>query len=228
MQVAGVDDHLADGRHDPSARVALDDLIHVDVPPTALARVDDPEDGLLPLELGDVPRGPFEPFRAARFVVRPGGRADDRAADEEVEARLAGILAAADEDVQVPPLDRERWRGERARGVVAADERVDQAAAFEALDVHLPGERPPRRGCPEGRADGRPPGVVVGLEVGDDEVGAVGGGGGCRDQGEQDGDRSHGRSPEVSGISSRHGFVGGAGVSVRPIAFLGGHGGPPH
>ena len=49
------------------------------------------------------------------------------------------MIAAADQEADVAPLDGEGLRGGRALGLVAALERVDQPTARKAADRLLPG-----------------------------------------------------------------------------------------
>src|SRR5207249_6321495 len=127
-----------------------------------------------------------------------GRGADDLAADEQVDARLAGVLAAADEEVEVVALDLELGRSERADGGVAAAEAVDEPLAEEAGDRHLARQRALRRPGAEGSAGGGPAGGVgVALEVGEEEVGTIGGAkdeAGQGEQGEEENGAGHGNS----------------------------------
>ena len=61
---------LARRRHRFAPPHALDNLVDVDVPPTAGCRIDDFNPRLFAAKVFDVPSGPVEPFRSARPVVR--------------------------------------------------------------------------------------------------------------------------------------------------------------
>ena len=151
-------------------RVALRDLIDVDVAPAAGRVVDDLEDGLLALVLLDVPVLPVEELAAAGLSVGARGGEDDFAVDEQVHAGLALVSAAADEELDVVPLDGELGRGELARRLVAAEERVDESLAFETGDLHLAAERALGRGRAERLAFDLPVAVVRRLEIVDQDV----------------------------------------------------------
>ena len=73
---------------------------------------------------------------AAGLGVGTGGGADDFAVDQQVHAGLALPAATADEEADELPLDLELRRRERAGGLVAAVETVDQAVAEVA--AHCP------------------------------------------------------------------------------------------
>ena len=63
----------------------------------------------LPFQVGDIPTGRLQGFA---ILARRG--ADHLAADAEIDAGLAGIVAAADQETDVAPLDEERPRRGRA------------------------------------------------------------------------------------------------------------------
>src|SRR6202035_1338134 len=85
--------------------VALHDVIDIDVPPAAGVVINNLDDRVLADEVGDVPRMPVEPFAAAGPIVGPGGRAHALAGDEQVDARLVRVHAAADKEINVFALD---------------------------------------------------------------------------------------------------------------------------
>jgi len=173
MDEAILDDHLSGDERHPFLPIRLDDLIDVDMTPTALPTVDDPEDGLLTDQIGDVPVLPVEPLGAAGPIVGSGRGPGHGPVDEQVQTGLAGVLATTDQEVQVRPIDTERRRGEGAGRVVAAVERVDQAPPEESRDRHLAGQSPPSRSGAEGVSLGDPRLIRLSLEVGDDQVRAI-------------------------------------------------------
>jgi len=150
--------------------VGLDQVIDVEVAPSALGVVDDPEDGVAAGELGDVPRFRRERFAAARLAVRAGGCSYDLAVDEELKGELLGVAAAADQEGEELPFDAELGGSERAGGVVALEERVHEALALEPVHGHLPWKRPARRSGPEGLAGDGPTSVGRGFKVREHDV----------------------------------------------------------
>ena len=68
----------------------------------------DLENGLLAIELGQIPLLPIEPLTAARTGIRPGRSAHDLVVHQEIHARFIRVTAAADEESEVTPLDLER------------------------------------------------------------------------------------------------------------------------
>jgi len=118
-----------------------------------------------PARVRNVPGSRLQTLRTAGPVVRTGRGAGDAAVDQQVDAGLAGVGAAADQEPQVSPLDAELGRGEGARRAIAAAEGVHQPAAQVAADRHLPGQRSPRRSGAEGCAGRLPRAVVDSFEV---------------------------------------------------------------
>src|SRR5216683_6401466 len=76
-------------------------------------------------------------FAAAGLVIGTRRGASNLAFEQEVHAGLAGILAAADEELDVTALNFEGSGGERAGRFVAIEKGVDQPVAHEAIDLHL-------------------------------------------------------------------------------------------
>ena len=136
--------------------VRENDLVDVDMTPAFGTAIDDLHHGLLALQIGDVPTGGLQ-----GLAILAGRRADHLAADAEIDAGLARMVAAADEEADVPPLDAEGLRGGRALRAVAADERVDQAVAGKTAHRLLPGLGAVGGALAEGVADDRP--AFVGL-----------------------------------------------------------------
>lgn len=83
--------------------VALLDLIDVDVTPWAGLGVDDLDADLFARKITDVPGLPVE-----LFLVLSGGSSDDFAVQQQVDAGLARMVAAADQEADVFPLNCER------------------------------------------------------------------------------------------------------------------------
>ena len=124
------------------------DLIDVDVSPATGGQIDDLQHGRLALVLLDVPVLPVEEFTAARLEIGAGGGQDDLAIDEQIHAGLALVTASTDQEFDVVPLNGKFWRSQLARGLVSAEERVDQSFAFEAGYMHLASERSLGRALP--------------------------------------------------------------------------------
>ena len=103
------------------------------------------------------------------LAVAAGGGAYDLAVHDEVDAGAALVAAAADEEADVRPLDREGGRPERAVRPVAAEECVDQALSLEAADGLLVRQRARGRGRSERLAVDAPPAVGSALEIGKDD-----------------------------------------------------------
>lgn len=116
--------------------VGLLDLVDVDVAPGARLVVDDLDPRLLALQFANRPMLPGE-----LLVVGPGGRADDLAIDEQVDARLAFVVAAADEEIQEPALDGEFRRGQFSMRPVLAQVRIDEPLASKSADLLLRRQR---------------------------------------------------------------------------------------
>ena len=137
--------------------VALHDVVDVDVPPAALLLVHDLDGREFAGEIGHVPGVPVEVFGAAGLVVGAGRGADHFAGDEQVDARLAFVLAAADQKVEVVAFEFEFGTRERAGGFVATEEAVDEPFTLESGDDHLAWECPLCGPFAEGGSRGGPP-----------------------------------------------------------------------
>src|SRR5581483_8253957 len=97
--------------------VAEIDLVYIDMAPGVLPRVHDLQHALLPDELAHVPA-----FGMQLLLIASGCRADHLAPDAQVDAGLAGMVAAADEEMNVGALDLERLRCQATHRRVAAPE----------------------------------------------------------------------------------------------------------
>jgi hypothetical protein len=140
------------------------DLIDADVAPAAGVFVHDLEPCLL-AQIGE--EIPDMPVQALGFVA--GGGLHDLAVDEEVDADLAGKIAAAEQHVDVGQGDGEFGRGERAGGLVAADVGIDEAASEKAGDGLLVGQRAARGAGAKGFPGDLPVAPVRALEVREDD-----------------------------------------------------------
>ena len=178
--VVVLDADILEGRNHPFTAVALDDVVDVDVPPSAGGPVDDFDPGGFIQQIADVPGVGVKAFGASRFAVRTGCRAGDVSVDEQVDARLLGMPSAADEEIDVLPLDHEFGRGQRAGGRVSTVVAVHQPLAFKSAHDHLVGQRTLGGPGPEGLAGRLPVAVIVSLEVGDKDVGLLGAGAACK------------------------------------------------
>ena len=92
--------------------------------------------GRLALELGDV-----EERLPHSIAVGPGRRPRRFAVDEQIDARLARMVAAADPEADVPPLDRERFAGQRSGAAVLGLTSSPGAEACELTTRRTPGRR---------------------------------------------------------------------------------------
>ena len=97
--------------------VGENDLIDVDMSPRLGATVDDFDLGFLAFQIRHIPTRRLE-----GLAILAGRRAHDFAGDAEVDARLARMIAAADEKSDIAPLDGELFRRCRSLWAVAADE----------------------------------------------------------------------------------------------------------
>ena len=86
--------------------VALDDVVDGDVAPAALLAVHDLDADLLALQVAHVPGVPAQVLGVARRARAARGGADDLAADEQVDARLARVVSAADQEIYAGSPDR--------------------------------------------------------------------------------------------------------------------------
>ena len=158
--------------------VGHDDPAHADIAPGAGLAIDDLQLGRLAL--------PFVNAKGSRphaVVVVTGGRANGLAVDQQIDARLAWVIASADPEAEKLALDGERPAGELAGLVVfladvAAGGRgvgVDHAEARSAHVAlvlrHLRFEHRPRA---EGRSFDLPPLVGFLLEIFQHDLGARG------------------------------------------------------
>ena len=92
------------------------DVIHQHVSPLSGVLVDDLDPGPATLKLADV-----EDSHLECFAVLARGRAHDRVVDEEVDAGLTGVVAAADQKSYALTFDGERPGHELPRrGVTGA------------------------------------------------------------------------------------------------------------
>ena len=140
------------------------EMVRRDDTPGARLIVDDAQDPLLPLELGDIPDDLGE-----HQSVLPDGLADDLAVHEELDGGLAGVVAAGDQKPEERMRQPDLRGGQRAGGGVApvagGDERVTTIVAELAVHaVDLPGDR----GQAEGRTRRLPAVEAVALEGLDD------------------------------------------------------------
>ena len=209
MQIALGGHQLAGGPDllDRRSGVGEDDLVEIDVPPTAGRVVDDLDACGAPGQVAHVPAGFFQCLAAPWLRVGARGRAHDASLDEQVHAGLAGITAAADQECDVIVIELEFTRGERAQAVVAPQKTIDQPLALESADGHLTSQRSGRGPRAEGGPRCGPGPVIFSFEVRKHDVAAAR----RRGQG-QHGER---RSDEAANPREQRGrAVHG---SVRPI-----------
>jgi hypothetical protein len=158
---------LEGGRGGP---VAEHDVVHADVPPGVGHVVHDFEPGGLPLPGADVERGRLHPVGVAA-----GRREDDFVVHPQVQAGLALVGPAADQEVDEVPLDPEGLARERARVGVAPGYVLALAGV---VGVDQP--RPVRTDVPliGGHLRLAVEGAAVALDDADDQVSAGVAGGG--------------------------------------------------
>ncbi len=176
VHVAVLKGQLARDVAERSGRLSVgeDDVVNIDVAPTAGRPVHDLQPRRLRGQVTDVPARWLQALAAAGICVRASGRADDPTVHDQVDAGLVCPSATADEEVDRPAIDRECRRGQRTNGPIATEEGIDESPALESLHGHLV-----RQGCvcgpsTEGRALDFPGAVVRALEVGDQDVGRLG------------------------------------------------------
>ena len=112
----------------------------------------------------------FKLLAAAGLVVRAGGGANHLSIDHQIHARFSLPAAAADEELEVMPLDSKLRRSERAGAAVSALERIDQALAVKAFHRHLPGKLAVRRSVPNAVPGRLPLAISVAFKIRDDDV----------------------------------------------------------
>ena len=108
------------------------DLIDIDMSPVARVLIDDLDACGLALQVADIPAGPFH-----RVGALAGRRADDLSVNLQIDAGLVGMIASADQEIQVVALDRERGRGQLALSGVAAGPGIDQPLALKTAQMLL-------------------------------------------------------------------------------------------
>ncbi len=155
------------GRQRP---VRLKDVVHHGVAPAARCFVDDPQSGLLPGKLGNIPRLPINDLFVAGILQRAPGRGTYRFPfDQQLQAGPARVIPAADQKVDVFPFDP-KWRGDQfARLPVSIEVGIDETFAEvtgHAVLVCI-GQR---RSISHRLANDLPVPVVPTLEVCDEDV----------------------------------------------------------
>jgi len=103
-------------------------------------------------------------------LIGSGGGAHDLAELPEVHAGLSLKTAAAYQKVEIPPLDPERRRNQRAGRVIATVEAVNQALPLKAVHGHLARQRAMGGHLAKGLAGGFPCAIVRPLEIGNEDV----------------------------------------------------------
>src|SRR5437016_5316710 len=123
--------------------------------------------GRLTGQISDIPPVRLELFRAARFRIRAGCRAYSLSADNQINAGLPWIVAAADQERDIFMRDLELGRSKLSCRDVAAGEAVHQTLTPESCYFHLSRQSPfgwaLAKGCPRGF----PVAVGVALEDGE-------------------------------------------------------------
>ena len=103
------------------------------------------------------------------LVVAPGGGSDDLAIDQQVDARLALVVAAADEKIEEPALDGKFRRSQFSVRPVLAQVRIDEPLAGKSAHLLLRRQRAARRALAKCLAFDGPLAVVLTLEISDDD-----------------------------------------------------------
>ena len=176
--LAGDRDFAAGRRHPRRPLRRLDNLVHVQVAPSAGGLVDDADHRLFACELPHLPIIGLQPLRAAGSVqgVWAGGGAHDLAIHFQQEGGFFGIFSAPDEEAEIGSFQSERRGGEGTGGAVPLAEGVDEAAALEAGDFLLAGQSALGRGGAERLSLGLPSPVAVTLKVSHEQIRRI-----CRD-----------------------------------------------
>src|SRR5665213_2397796 len=120
------------GQQTAARGVAEFNLINVDVTPGAGRRINDFDASGLAFKLAHVPIVPFQLF----FVLSRRG-ADDLAVDEQIDARLAGFVAAADQEADEMTVYRKLRRCERPYRIIVSGPAVDQLLPLVARHTLL-------------------------------------------------------------------------------------------
>ena len=87
--------------------VGLPEVIHIEVPPTALGLVDNANGGRLAGQIGDIPRVGSQRLAAAAAVIRARRRTDHPAIHQQLQGELLLVVTPADEEGDEAPLDLE-------------------------------------------------------------------------------------------------------------------------
>jgi hypothetical protein len=141
-------------------RVGKQDVIDVDMSPAPGRPVDDLHLHRAPDEFVDVPKVPEQ-----LFVIFAGRSAHDLPATEQIDARLAGSVAAADAELNIRAANGEFGRGQRALRIVAVQKRIDESLAAEAAYLLLTRQRALRRLLTKSRSGRVPFPVGAPFEV---------------------------------------------------------------
>ncbi len=152
--------------------IALHDLIGQHVPPSAGMPIDNLDHRLASGQILDIPSLPIE-MLASAAGSRSGRTLDDATIDQQLDARLGRMMAAADQKIDEGPLDFERGRNERPLRSVTTQVTIHQPVAKKSGHGHLIGERAVRRRLSERVPFAAPSAVIIPFEIGDNEVGPV-------------------------------------------------------
>src|SRR5262249_2200274 len=125
----------------------------------------------------------------------------------------------ADQEVDVLALDFESGRRQGSSGLVAAVVTVDQSLALVAGDRHLIGQRALRRPGSERLARDLPGAIILALEIGNEDVGPLGGPGPGTGRKENDQTKQAERTLHEWVLSATAGVV----VSTRRRRNMAGH-----
>ena len=148
--------------------IALHDLIDEDVPPASFVLIDDFDPGRFSGQIAHVPGLPIE-----MLAIGAGGRANRLAVDEQVNAGLARMIAAAEQEIDIAAFDPKVARGERADRAIPFEKAVDQSVPRKAAHLHLIGQRATSGPRAESLPRGLPRAVIGSLEIGDENIGLL-------------------------------------------------------
>src|SRR5262249_47808359 len=132
------------------------------------------DSGNLADEIADIPRRRFKLLTAAGLCIRPSRRADCLAVNQQVDARLSFVTAAANQETDKFAFNFELGRSQFARRSIAAQEAVHQPFPQKAAYRHLSRQRTLCRSSAKCGARHLPMPIIITLKVSQENVVAIG------------------------------------------------------